>query len=421
MNPGFISLNLGRLTAWLGIGRLGRNALLSTGGLGVRAVIQAAYLVVLSRWMGPYGYGLFAGSVAAAIIIALVSGWGIAYVVTQQVARDPTRSHALWATAILQVLLSGLLLIGVLMLASNVALIDRVNIHSMLLLGFAELIALPLVQVVTSLCLALGRGALAAISMCLVPVFRLFAMIVAMTLGLAGTADHVVFLHFAGSIIGMLIAVYLVTHMDGVPSWLERLSWRNATVEGTRYAIGSLVGTSYQEMDKVLLLQMLGATVVGTYTAAFRVISVFVLPVTALMGAALPRLFAEHGMQGVSKLLKTVTLAAIGYATIASIIAALSAPLMPLVFGPSYAISTRYLLMLSPWAFVFALHQSAAIGLTASDRQGIRVVVESLGLILVVVMNLCMLRTIGVSASVLALLTAETFMAGGCWLMLRRC
>lgn len=411
---------LGRLIARLGIGRLGRNALMSTAGLGTRAVIQAAYLIVLSRWMGPHGYGLFAGSVAVAIIIALVSGWGISFVVTQRVARDPTRSNALWATAILQVLLSGLLLIGILMLGSSVALVERVDIHSMLLLGFAELIALPLVQVATSLCLALDRGAPAAVFMCLVPAFRLLAMIVALAAGLAGTPDHVAFLHFAGSIVGMLVAIYLITQIDGAPAWRDRLPWRNATAEGTRYAIGSLVGTSYQEVDKVLLLQILGATVVGTYTAAFRVMSVFVLPVAALMGAALPRLFASHGTHSHSRLLKTVTLAAVGYAVVASIAAALVSPLMPLVFGSDYAVSTRYLLMLSPWAIVFALHQSAAIGLTAADRQGARVVVESVGLAMVVGVNLWLMRTVGVGAAVLALLAAEIFMASGCWLLMKR-
>ncbi|MEO8778708.1 MAG: oligosaccharide flippase family protein [Rhodanobacter sp.] len=416
----FLTGGLDSLMERLGIGRLGQNALMSTAGLGTRAVIQAAYLIVLSRWMGPHGYGLFAGSVAVAIIISLVSGWGISYVVTQRVARDPTRSNALWATAILQVLLSGALLVGVLMLGSSVVLVERVDIRSMLLLGLAELMALPLVQVATSLCLALDRGASAAVSMCLVPVFRLLAMIVALAAGLAGTPDHVAFLHFAGSIVGMLVAIYLITRIDGAPAWRDRLPWWNATAEGTRYAVGSLVGTSYQEVDKVLLLQILGATVVGTYTAAFRVMSVFVLPVAALMGAALPRLFASNGRHSHSRLLKTVTLAAVGYAIAASIVAALVSPLMPFVFGSGYEVSTRYLLMLSPWAIVFALHQSAAIGLTSADRHGARVVVESLGLVMVVGINLWLLRTVGVGAAVLALLVAEIFMASGCWLLLKR-
>ena len=57
------------------------------------------------------------------------------------------------------------------MVGSGLALVERVDMLSMLLLGFAELVALPLVQAATSLCLALDRGATAAVSMCLVPPF----------------------------------------------------------------------------------------------------------------------------------------------------------------------------------------------------------------------------------------------------------
>lgn len=420
MSAGFVIRNLDSLMARLGIGRLGQNAMLSMLGLGTRAVIQAGYLILLSRWMGPHDYGLFAGSVAVAIIIALVSGWGISYVVTQQVARDSTRSHALWATAIVQVLLSGMLLMGLLIAVSRFALVERLDMHSVLLLGFAELVALPLVQVATSLCLALDRGGAAAISMCLVPIFRLCSVISALAVGVSGTPEHVVFLHFVGSIAGMLVAIYLVKRVDGLPAWRDRLRARTATKHGTRYAVGSLVGTSYQEVDKVLLLQLLGPVVAGTYTAAFRVMSVFVLPVVALMSAALPRLFAAHRTLDGPALFRTVSRAAVGYGVIASIVAALVAPFIPFVFGHSYAASIKYLLMLSPWGLTFALHQSAAVGLTASGRHGARVLVESLGLVLALGLNLWLLQKMGAAGAALALFIAEMFMAAGCLLMMRR-
>jgi O-antigen/teichoic acid export membrane protein len=421
MTRSFLSRIPDRLLTRLGIGRLGQNALLSTLGLGARAVIQAAYLVVLSRWMGPHGYGLFAGSVATAVIISLVSGWGISYVLTQHVASDPSRSNALWATAIVQVLLSGMLLIAILALGSNMVLVERMGIRSMLLVGIAELIALPLVQVVTNLCLVMDRGAFAACSMCVIPACRLIVVVIALGSGVAGSPDHVALLHFAGSIVGLLAALALVTRMiGGSPAWGNRLPLRSATIEGTRYAVGSLVGSGYQEVDKVLLLQLLGATAAGTYTAAFRVMSVFALPVTALMGAALPRLFATHGTRAGSALLRTVTLTAIGYAIVASIAAALISPVMPIIFGPGYAVSSHYLLMLSPWALAFAMHQSTAMGLTASDRHGSRVLIESLGLALVVGMNLWLLKRLGVGAAVLALLTSEAFMTTACWLLMRQ-
>jgi O-antigen/teichoic acid export membrane protein len=402
----------------MGIGRLGKNTLLSTIGLVVRALIQAAYLVVLSRWMGPNGYGLFAGSVAAAILLSPLSGWGISYVLTRDVSRDHVKSHSLWATAIIQIALSGLILIVLVIFVSDHFLVTRVNSGSMLILGFSELIAVPLAQAATCMCLALDRGLSAAFAMCIIPASRFIAVATFMTVGLSGSPHHVAALHFLGSIFGASLAFYAVSRIDGAPDWRRRMRLIKATSDGTHYATGALVGSSYQEVDKVLLLQILGSTSVGTYTAAFRVMSVFVLPIAALMGAALPRLFAEQKADGRHRVLRVVTFSAIGYALVASLAAAIVSPVMPFIFGSGFTASSSYLLMLSPWAIIFALHQSGATGLTAQNRQVTRVVVEAIGLLCVIGMNLLLLQSLGVRAAVLSLLTAEVFMASACWLML---
>lgn len=403
----------------LGVGRLGRNALLSTVGLGVRAIVQAGYLLVLSHWMGASSYGLFAGSVSAAILIAPLSGWGVAIVLTQRVARDPRESKAAWAAAVFQVLITGTALICVLMLGSTLMLTERVDYTSMCLLGIAELIALPLAQVATGLCLALDRGAAAAALMCLVPVFRLLFVLSGLLLGAYGTPSHVAWLHFGGSIIGALMAYILIANVNGSPCWGQRQPLRTILREGSGYATGALMSTSYLEVDKVLLLQALGATVAGTYTAAFRVMSVFALPVSALIGAALPRLFSQEGSLAGFKTLKVVTLSGLGYAVVATLTAVAISPWMPKVFGASFVESSHYLLLLAPWTVLYALHQAGATGLTAFDRQLSRVCIEGVGFVLVVVFNLALYRYVGAAGAAWSLLAAEIFMAGCCWWVLR--
>jgi len=404
----------------LRVGRLGQNTLLSTGGLVIRALIQAAYLILLSRWMQPHGYGLFAGSVAAATLISPLSGWGISYVYTQWVARDPSSSRSLWATALLQIALSGVMLVFVLMLASVTVLGTRMDLRSMLIVGLAELIALPVALTASRACMALDRGASSALIMILVPGFRLLVALVFLALGAAGKPANIATFHFAGSVLGMLVAIYLMTRFDGAPAWRTRMPIREATREGSGYAVGSLVGVSYPEVDKVLLLQIVGAVATGNYTVAFRAISVLVLPISALAGAALPRLFAAHGGVTWPKLFKSMTGAAVGYGFVAVIAAVLLAPLIPHIFGASYAVSSKYLLLLSPWPVFFALHQSFAAALTASGKQVARVVVEATGLVLILALNLLLLRSMGVNGAVLALLITEVFMMLGCWLLVWR-
>lgn len=411
---------LDKLSSRLRMGRIGRNTLFSSAGLGLRAVIQAGYLILLSRWMGPEGYGFFAGSVATVILLGPLCGWGVSYLLSDRVGRDRSMLAPLWATALVQIMLTGLLLVGLVLLVSAWLLGQRVSTGSMLLLALAELMALPVANMAISASLAVDRGVSAACAMCLVPVGRLLAVAAFMLLGWHGTPDSVAAMHFGGSVAGALVALWLVAQLGGSPAWRQRLPSREATREGTRYAIGALVGTSYQEIDKVLMLQLLGATAVGTYTAAFRVVSVFVLPITALMGVALPRLYAARGSVEASRIHRAVALAAIGYAVVATFVAAVVSPLLPYVFGADFAASRKYMLMLSLWIIPFALHQYAATGLTTCDRQRARVAIESAGLLLVVALNLWLLRAFGRGGAVAALLVTETFMAAACWIMLSR-
>lgn len=406
---------LDRALTRLRIGRLAQNAVYGSVGLGTRAVIQAAYLILLSRWMGAQGYGLFAGSVAAVMLIAPLSGWGVSYVLSQGVARDRAVSRPLWATALVQIVLTGTLLAVVVIVATAFGMKERISVISMLLVALAELVILPMAQVCTSLCFALDRGIPAAVAICIVPVGRLLMALVFVAMGAAGTPSVVAFSHFGGSIAGIIGSVLLIACIDGWPAWRKRWRLKKTVSRGTAYAVGAMVGTSYMEVDKVLMLELLGAAVVGPYTAAFRVASVFALPISALMGAALPKLFAARGVVQGRSTLKAIALASFGYGLVAMVVAACVSPLMPSIFGADFASASKYLVWLAPWPVLFALHQAAATGLTGFDRQRARVFIESGGLILVVVLNVGLLKNVGAEASVLALLAGEAFMAALCW------
>ncbi len=396
--------------------------MLGSIGLGVRALIQAGYLVLLSRWMGASGYGMFAGSMAAVMLAAPLSGWGIVYVLSRRVALDPSLARSVWATAIVQVAVIGAGLAAMIVLLAGISMHERISLSSMILLCLSELVVLPVAQAGTGLCFALGRGLPGALAICLVPAGRLGLGLAVAWLGVRGSPDVVVWPHLAGSILGVLATVALVARISGFPAWRSGVPMRETLSEGTGYAAGTLVGQGYQEVDKVLMLQILGASVVGSYTVAFRIVSVFALPVSGLIAAALPRMFAAHGTpdQSGPSPLRAVAVAAAAYGVIATCMAAGTAPWLPHIFGPEFSGSIRLLFELSPWPALFAMHQAAATSLTASGRQRERVFVEGAGLVLIVLMNLLLLHGIGATASVLSLLVGEAVMATTCLILLRR-
>src|SRR3546814_9152881 len=110
-----------------------------------------------------------------------------------------------------------------------------------------------------SQCFALERGLGASVALCLVPASRLLAVLILLVSIGAGTPELASVGHFAGSLLGAMLAVILIARLDGWPDWRARLGWRRASRQGTVYAIGRFVGSSYLEVDTVLMLQILRA------------------------------------------------------------------------------------------------------------------------------------------------------------------
>ncbi|MBX3692103.1 oligosaccharide flippase family protein [Dokdonella sp.] len=388
-------------------GRLGQNTLYGTAGLGARAVMQAAYLLIVSRWLGADGYGLFAGSVAMVVVGAPLANWGSAFLLTRYIARNRASSRAMWATALVQTGVVGSLLALIVLVISAQLLQQRLSPTFMLLLAASELLLLPAVHAATSHCFALGRGMASAIVMCLVPLGRVLAMLGFIVMGLAGTPDHAATAHFTGSLLGFAAAAAVVATVDGWPAWRSRLPLRDAFRQGTAYAVSNAAGSSYQEADKILMLQILGAAVVGPYTIAFRIASIFLMPVAALASASLPRLMARTSDDGRAQTFRAMLLSGVGYGVLAGVAILLAGPWVPRLFGDDYALATRYLGLLALWPALFALRQCLATYLTAIHRQGARNCAEVLGLLIVVLLNLLLLPGMGGEAAVLALLASE--------------
>ena len=393
-------------------GRLGQNTLLGTAGLSTRAVIQAAYLLIVSRWLGAEGYGLFAGSAALIILGAPLANWGSGLLLTRYIAQDRGSSRAMWATALVQTGVIGGLLVIIVLMISALLLQQGLSLTPMLLLALSELLLLPAAHAATSQCYALERGIASAVVMCLVPLGRTLAMLGFIAIGIAGTPDHAATAHFIGSLLGLVAVIAVVANTDGLPAWRSRLPLRDAFRQGSAYAVSNVASNSYQEVDKILILQMLGAAVVGPYTVAFRVASIFLMPVTALIGASLPRLMARaKSSDERTRTYRAMLLSAVGYGVLAGAGIMIAAPWVPRVFGSDYALATHYLALLALWPALFALRNCLATHLTANHRQAIRSCVEIMGLGVVVLLNFLLLPRMGVEVAVLSLLVTEILMA----------
>lgn len=393
-------------------GRLGKSTILSSIGLGIRAIVQAAYLLLISRWLGADGYGLFAGIVAFFSFATPLANWGSGLLLTQYIAQDKKNSQGMWATALVQSGVIGTLLLTFTLSIAVLFLPQKIAIWSLLLLAISELILLPASHAASSQCFALEHGNAAALSVSLVPFGRLVMLLLAIISPWSATPELAASAHFLGTVIGFAIAFGLVTWIDGLPAWKQRLSLASATQQGTAYAVSNVAGTSYQEVDKIIMLQLVGAATVGSYTVAFRVATIFVLPLTALIGVFLPRLMAQYNEDKKNQhTLRMITLTTLGYAALASLGMLFTAPFLPWVFGAGYEESLHYLQLMALWPIIFGLRQVLAARLTAQEKQRWRSWIETVGLLLIAMLSLALLPQFGAKAAIFALLLTEAAVA----------
>lgn len=387
-------------------GSLATNTLLGSFGLVIRAIIQAIYLLLLSRWLGAEGYGLFAGSVTLFALGSPLANWGSALLITENIAQDRGRSRSMWATAIVQTtIVGGCFAIGAVTI--SVFLNEQLPLTSLLLIAVSELLILPITQAASSQCSALESGRAAAISVSLVPLGRTLTISAAILASPVVTPELAAITHFSGTLIGLGAAIIMINWIDGNPDWRGRMPFRKSFHLGKDFAVSNFAGSSYQEVDKVLILQLLGAAALGPYTVAFRIATLFTLPVSALISSSLPRLISNNNVSVQKRTYRFVIFAAVSYGLITTIIILLTAPLLPHIFGQEYTESIIYLELLAFWPILFALRQCLGIGLIANNRKRMRSIADAAALGLAIALNYFYLTSYGAITSIATLIVVE--------------
>lgn len=403
------------------LGVFGRNTVFSTLGLLLRSTIQAVYLIMLSRWMGVSDYGLFSGYVAIALVLSPLSGWGIMVLVTRQLSKERARGREILAAALLQVFLTGGLLLGLFWLIADHFMLLQGALSTLFLLAISELVLLPISILLINICLAYEKGGMASVAMCLIPVSRLCSVVAGFLVFNVDSVDGLALFHFLGSLSGALIAIFIAIGIVGRPIWTTAaISLRRNVAEGGKYGVGSLLNSGYLEVDKVLIIQLLSAEALGAYNVAFRVASIFLLPISALLGVFLPRLFVSSSDAVAGKSFKTVFFLSMSYGAVAAAVIAVASFFMKDIFGADFHQSQTIMLLFAGWPLFFAFHQFFGCLLTGRELQRQRLSVEFGGFFIVIMANLALLPHYGVSASIASLYAAEFFMGLGCWVMWRR-
>lgn len=350
-----------------------RNTVYYGINFGFQIVTQFGFFVLISRALGPSGYGVFASVSAIALMISVFVGLGSDHLLIQRVAVHKDQFADYFGRALMMI---GLTLLPAIPIAFVI--LHFLNTGELSYLGMACVIAAECgFRKITFLASAsymahdragrqffIDNGSL---------ILRLAAVAV-LTLTEGRIDINTWALWYAGaSVLAAAVAYAMVLRDFGRPK---------LGLSGFDYKLGFLFSLEFasvsglRDLDKPVIVQVLGPEHAGLYTAAFRIIDAATAPVRAILYATYTRYFrhadkgAEHGIGFGIKVLPFIS--AIGVAL--AIFVYFVADYIPVIIGEEYRDAVGLIKLL---AFYPLLLGAAGIGadiMRSIGMQGTRVV-----------------------------------------------
>lgn len=400
--------------------RLAHNTVLAIGWQGIRVGLQAVWVIVLARAIGPGDYGSFAGMAGLAAALGALTGLGFGMLMIQDASRNRGQFAVAWKRAFVLTLASGLTLWGLYAIAAP--LLFRVhNAWLYVAIGLPELVCLP-VMLVASYAFQLHErmgwaGALFSLS----AVGNLIAVVAFLGFSPRHTLLKYLPFHAATSVLAAASAVGLVVVLLAPAKARFEISRRDVR-EGMGFSLMRIADNGMTSLDKTFVLLLAGSHVAGIYGSAYRLVAVLAMPATSLGMAALPRLFRIHATGAdaptrKSGLVGILLAATAAYGVIAALLAYLLSGVLPIVFGPSFAEAARAARWLAISPLLYGLYALGCNVLVTSHRRTLRILAQAAGIAILAITALVWVPRFGLKGAVGMLLFSQGATALLLWLL----
>lgn len=380
--------------------------------LGIRLLIQTGTLLLVARLLGANNYGLFAGIAALAVLIGTFSTFGTHLVLLGEVSKNPTFCTQILSYAVPTTLIfSSILFLFYIGICSLFFYSLNPSFIVIICIGLTEIILLPLFLLSTIEELALGKTAQSQLWV----IFPLALRTIAAALVLFIDSAEPLIL-FSWLYLGSAVIALYCRKLFKPDAWLNPKRWRLANKQELKnsagYAALAVTAAGPTELDKMLAVKLLPLGMSGIYVAAARVTGAVTLPIMALLLAVLPRLFRTHDTlaNSSSKLNTWIVITVLIYSAAISSVLWWFAPWIELVFGSHYHGMTNLLRWLCYVIPLLLLRISLANILMSMDKPWLRALIETLGMLILVLSAVIFSFYFSVLGIIFALMVSEATM-----------
>jgi O-antigen/teichoic acid export membrane protein len=402
-------------------GKLARSSLQTSVLLSLRILTQATVLVLLTRLLGPRLYGSFAAVASLAVVLGLLPNLGAGFVMLARITRDDAGTADVWRYAWPMTVLLGLLLLLVYIVAAGCITRPSLSIYILLSLGMSELLLTPFTMLLSFALQASDRVPLSQAVQWLPLGLRILAALPCFWFADAQRLSAYATLQLVASMLGAGLGLW-ITHRYVKLDWRPRCPTRQELREGASYAAMNLVAANPSELDKIIAVRAVGTHDAGVYAATSRVMASAVTPVLAMLLASQPRLFRhshEPTREG-HRLIYLILTLALAWGTVSGVMLTLCSPLLPWLFGESFAGTAKLMPWLAAVAPILSLRLAAGTILVARGRPGERIGFELCGVLTLIVSMLVLTPHFGIRGLAMALVIAELSMTMIGWWLVRQ-
>lgn len=386
-----------RLLSWRP-GRLANGTVYGTVWQAIRVALQVATIVLLAHTLGARGYGALSGAVALFTILAPLVGLGTGVTLLRDISRVPEQAMARWPLTLRLFLITGVSVFCITWPCAIWLLGSRIAPSVLGLLALAELIAVPALMPSAYWLLANDRAGSCNAILAIPAAARLGGALIVLTCSEPTLASYA--LAYASLMTAMVVVVMNLVRPPKIPLAATPSQDPGRLVrEGAPYIVSNAATIANSEIDKTLLLRMLGPIPAGQYSAAFRVAQAATIPINALVVALGPRLFRGSGHPDYFSKVILYVLIALLYGSGTAAAGWLIAPYAGWLLGADFNASTPMLRLLSLYILSNCVRQVVTATLTGADRQWLRNAIEGGGMTFAVGANLLAIPSLGWQAA----------------------
>jgi len=369
--------------------KFARNSFWMILGQGLRLVIQAFYFIEIARSLGVRNYGAFVGVVALVGIVYPFGSLGSGNLLVKNVARDHALFPVCWGRVLAITLALGLLLSSLVVFLSRFALPAEVPSTLVAMVAVSDVIGLNLITQASQAFQAFERLKWTATINVLMSAGRLAGALILVAAHPHPSALQWGYIYLGCTAAVALISLVLVQTRLGSPRF-TRDFFCSELREGFYFSASQTSQTIYNDIDKTMLSRLDTLAAAGIYGAAYRLIDVSFVPVSAALWSAYPGFF-RAGTRGISSSFayaKPLICRAFMYSIAVFVLLLFASKLVPVILGPEYAATAGALRWLAILPVLKALHYFFSDTLTSSGHQGVRTGIQAAVALLNVLLNL---------------------------------